>query len=82
MKFKLQLHLEILFWWYALDKNVRFHVAPPGASKEKHAYIIKREKMKIFTKTLFFLKKNPMTFFKNPKFSKIMIFPPKSHFFQ
>ena len=39
MKFKLQ--LEILFWWHALDKNVRFHVAPPGASKEKHAYITK-----------------------------------------
>ena len=32
MKFKLQ--LEILFWWYALYKNVRFHVAPPGASKK------------------------------------------------
>ena len=31
MKFKLQ--LEILFWWYALDKNVRFHVPPQAASK-------------------------------------------------
>ena len=36
MKSKLQ--LEILFWWYALDKNVRFHVPPQTASKKTCLY--------------------------------------------
>ena len=44
-------------------------------------YHKKNENMKIFTKTLFFLKKNPMTFFKNMFFPKIMIFLQKVTFF-